>query len=90
MARHSDLVELIRLNTNLTNALEEIKILIGVLPVCCACGIIRDDSESEPGGGVWVKMDEYLIERAHARISHTYCPQCLLKAKESIKDGSPG
>ena len=80
MARHHDLMEMRRLNKELKNAFEEIKTLKGVLPMCCVCGVIRDDSKSAFGKGVWMKMDQYIVEKTSAEVSHTYCPKCYQKA----------
>lgn len=82
MARHHDLMEMRRLNMELQNALDNIKTLKGILPMCCVCGVIRDDSKSELGKGVWKKMDQYIIEKTSAKVSHTYCPKCYNKAME--------
>ena len=80
MARHHDLMEMRRLNKDLQNALDEIKTIKGILPVCCACGIIRDDTGVERGKGVWKKLDQYIVEKTSAEVSHTYCPKCYQKA----------
>lgn len=82
MARHQDLMEMRQLNKKLQNALEEIKTLKGFLPVCCVCGIIRDDTGCEHGKGVWMKMDQFIVKKTRAKISHTYCPECYKKAME--------
>ncbi|AGF77442.1 hypothetical protein UWK_00868 [Desulfocapsa sulfexigens DSM 10523] len=66
MALHQNLMEVRRLNTNLQKALDEIKILKGVLPICCYCGEIRDNTEVEPGKGPWIRMDEYINKRTSA------------------------
>jgi len=48
-----------------------------ILPVCSVCGRIRDDSHTEPGKGTWGSLEEYVQHHSAARISHTFCPECL-------------
>lgn len=47
-----------------------------VLPVCCACGKIRDDTSTEHGRGAWRKLEEFLIDHSDASLSHTFCRDC--------------
>jgi DNA-binding NarL/FixJ family response regulator len=73
MARHADLVELRRLNADLQQALAEVKTLTGLLPICCGCKKIRDDT------GYWEQVEVYVMKRTEAKFSHGYCPTCLEK-----------
>jgi len=59
----------------------ELKILKGILPLCCVCGLIRDDTGVEQGKGEWLKVDKFISKKTDAYISHSYCPECLKKAK---------
>lgn len=86
MARHEDMKRLRSLNQELTKALGEIKILKGVLPLCCVCGVIRDDTGVERGKGKWMKMDSYITEKTEAKISHTYCPECYNETVKQINN----
>jgi hypothetical protein len=61
-------------------ALAEIKTLRGILPVCCVCGLIRDDTGVERGKGEWMKVDKFVIQKTDVQVSHTYCPLCYKKA----------
>jgi PAS domain S-box-containing protein len=47
-----------------------------ILPVCCVCGKIRDDSSTEHGKGEWGKLDDYVRRHSEAQFSHTFCPDC--------------
>lgn len=62
-----------RLISELTHALEEIKTLQGLLPVCSFCKNIRDDQ------GYWNSMESYLSARADVEFSHGLCPDCAKK-----------
>ena len=59
-----------------------------LLPVCCLCGLIRDDTRVPPGLDCWLTQRTYLethgvnpTEIAH---THTYCPECFRKAQETV------
>jgi PleD family two-component response regulator len=58
----------------------ELKTLRGILPFCCICGLIRDDTGVEHGNGKWVKVDKYVTQKTDAQVSHSYCPKCMENA----------
>ncbi len=60
-------------NQNLKKALEEIKTLHGILPICAACKKIRDDD------GCWSQIEEYIQKHTDADFSHGICPECARK-----------
>lgn len=84
LARHNDMVELRKVNLELSKALKEIKTLRGILPMCCVCGLIRDDTGVEPGMGAWMKVDTFVHRKTDAKVSHGYCPKCFEKAMEGL------
>lgn len=51
-----------------------------LLPICSSCRRIK---RSGPSGDTWSTLEEFLKGYAHASLSHTYCPDCLKKVKES-------
>ena len=55
----------------LREALRTVKQLRGMLPICCYCKKIRDDSN------YWKQVEEYLHERSDAEFTHGICPDCL-------------
>lgn len=57
----------------LKSALDEIKTLKGILPLCSFCKKIRNDA------GVWVEVDTYIHQHSEADISHSICPECVEK-----------
>ena len=73
MARHNDLMALRQSNAKLERALEEIKTLQGILPMCSYCKDIRNDE------GFWECVETYLSKHSDALLSHTLCPKCLKK-----------
>lgn len=75
-------LELQSSNNNLQKALDEIHTLKGILPVCCYCKNIRDDTGTERGKGAWMRMEEYLYNKTGTDVSHGCCPDCFEKHKD--------
>jgi AmiR/NasT family two-component response regulator len=80
-ARFKDLVELRRLNAQLQDALNRVKALQGLLPICASCKRIRDDR------GYWHQVDDYMREHGDMEFTHAYCPDCLTRL---YSDGGSG
>jgi hypothetical protein len=66
-------LSLLDMNEQLKNALAELKVLRGMLPICCNCKNIRDDK------GYWNKIESYIQEHSEAEFSHGICPDCAKK-----------
>jgi YesN/AraC family two-component response regulator len=64
---------------------KKIKIYETILPVCCLCKKIRDDSGKEHGKGEWFNFDEFLHKKTGILPSHGYCPECAAKTKEEMQ-----
>ena len=54
----------------LVKAMEEIKVLSGLLPICASCKKIRDDK------GYWNQIEAYIQEHSEAKFSHSICDEC--------------
>ncbi len=54
----------------LENALVQVKLLQGILPICSYCKDIRNDQN------YWQKLDIYVTEHSEAKFSHSICPTC--------------
>ena len=54
----------------LRNALDRVKTLSGLLPICSSCKKIRDDQ------GYWNSVEGYLRQRADVDFTHGICPDC--------------
>src|SRR6266700_3975489 len=65
-----------RLLTELHHALAEAKCLSGMLPICCRCKKIRDDT------GYWQQIEDYVRQHSGADFTHGYCPECAKAAQE--------
>lgn len=59
-----------RIIVELREALEEVKTLGGLLPICANCHSIRDDT------GYWNRLEMFIQDRSDARFSHDICPKC--------------
>ncbi len=57
----------------LRDALEHIKTLQGILPICSFCKKIRDDQ------GYWDQVEVYITKHSNAEFSHGICPECMKK-----------
>jgi hypothetical protein len=60
-----------RLEKELTDAQGEVRLLSGLLPICSGCKRIRD----EDGG--WQPIEGYISHRSEAKFTHGICPDCL-------------
>ncbi len=51
-------------------ALNKVKTLSGLLPICASCKKIRNDK------GYWEQIETYIANRSEAEFSHGICPEC--------------
>ncbi|MGD1045430.1 MAG: two-component regulator propeller domain-containing protein [Bacteroidota bacterium] len=66
-------IERERLITELQNAIADIKVLSGLVPICSNCKKIRDDK------GYWTQLEGYIQAHTEAKFSHGVCPECMKK-----------
>ncbi len=59
-----------RLNGELQAALERVRTLEGIIPICSKCKQVRDDD------GYWTQVERYISEHTKAMFSHGLCPHC--------------
>jgi hypothetical protein len=72
-----------KLNEDLVAALEKVKLLQGILPICCSCKKIRNKN------GNWEKLETYIPQHSEADFTHGICPECREKLyPELYKKGS--
>jgi sigma-B regulation protein RsbU (phosphoserine phosphatase) len=69
----------------LEEALQHVRSLQGLLPICMHCKKIRDE------GQIWRRMEAYIEDHSTAKFSHALCDECLAKyypdnAEEDEKD----
>jgi len=51
-------------------ALTNVKLLQGLLPICCYCKKIRNDQN------YWEQVDSYISDHSEAQFTHGICPEC--------------
>ena len=54
----------------LQEALDNIKTLRGLLPICASCKKIRDDN------GYWNQIESYISKHSNVNFTHGICPEC--------------
>ena len=59
----------------LTRALEDVRQLTGLLPICAWCKKIRDDK------GYWSQIENYVASHSGVVFSHGICPECAAKIR---------
>ena len=57
--------------SKLQEALDEVKTLRGIVPICSHCKKIRDDR------GFWNQVEVYVHDHSEAQFSHGICPECI-------------
>ncbi len=60
-------------NRSLEDYIKELKVLRGIVPVCCSCSKIRDNE------GQWHVMEEYIEQHSEAQFTHCICNSCKEK-----------
>jgi sigma-B regulation protein RsbU (phosphoserine phosphatase) len=56
---------------DLEEAIEHIKTLKGIIPICCNCKKVRNDK------GFWQQVEVYVSNHTGAEFSHSLCVDCL-------------
>jgi AmiR/NasT family two-component response regulator len=69
-ARFNDMTALRRANEALQKALDEVKTLQGILPICSSCRKVRDDD------GYWHEVEVYVEQHSELEFSHGLCELC--------------
>lgn len=68
-----------KLILKLKDALDRIKALSGLVPICANCKKIRDDK------GYWNELEGYIQKHSDAEFSHSLCPDCVEKLYPDLK-----
>lgn len=68
-----------RLIHELREALENVRRLRGLLPICAYCKKIRDDK------GYWNQLEAYLSEHSEVSFTHGICPDCAKRIQEELR-----
>lgn len=71
VVKHSAAQSQKMLISRLQKALEEVKTLSGLLPICASCKRIRNEED-----GSWQPIEDYIASHSEADFSHGICPEC--------------
>ena len=71
------LLELRRVSGRMAAALERVRTLHGLLPICAWCKRIRDDK------GYWSPVETHVHQHSGADFTHGICPDCLKKERQN-------
>ncbi len=66
-------IEKDKLIVELKDAIDKVKTMSGLLPICSSCKKIRDDK------GYWNQIESYIRSHSNANFSHSICPACAKK-----------
>ncbi|MBF0559178.1 MAG: response regulator [Nitrospirae bacterium] len=69
-----------QLTNDLRNALDKVKLLSGMLPICASCKKIRNDQ------GYWEQVEVFIRDHSEAEFSHGICPECVKKLYPDYSD----
>jgi K+-sensing histidine kinase KdpD len=59
-------------------ALEHVRVLSGLLPICASCKKIRDR------GGSWQQLEAYIRSHSEAEFTHGLCPDCAREYESQL------
>ncbi|NLF96569.1 MAG: hypothetical protein GX569_07510 [Candidatus Riflebacteria bacterium] len=62
-----------KVELDLSAAIDEVRTLRGIVPICTSCKKIKDEK------GSWSLVEEYVRAHSHAEFSHGMCPDCMKK-----------
>ncbi len=68
-----------KLVQQLRDALAQVRVLSGLLPICAACKRIRNDQ------GYWAEVDTYIEAHSAVQFSHGICPECAADVRSKMK-----
>jgi len=72
-----------RLVTELRTALEGMKTLRGLIPICAQCKKVRNDK------GYWQQVESYLGDHSEAEFTHGLCPGCTTHLQDEFEQVVP-
>src|SRR4051812_1400910 len=64
----------------LQDAMANVKVLHGLLPICSYCKRIRGDDQ------YWTQVESYIADRSDAQFSHGICPPCATVLEREIEE----
>jgi hypothetical protein len=68
------------LSRKVTEALANVRVLRGLIPICMSCKRIRSDK------GFWEQIEAYIRAHSEADFSHGICPECVRELYPEFAD----
>jgi hypothetical protein len=68
--------------TTLGEILDDLSRASDLVPICASCKRIREPAQQ------WRPVEQFIADRSHVRLSHTYCPSCYAKAMSTLDGGA--
>lgn len=62
-------------------AMEDVKVLRGLLPICSSCKRIKDEK------GYWKRIEGYIRDHSEADFTHSLCEECAVKLYPQLFNG---
>ena len=72
-----------KLATRVEEALQDVAVLDGLLPICGTCRKVRDDQ------GYWTQVEAFLDSHSEASFTHGLCPSCAEQAMRELEETAP-
>ena len=69
-----------RLLVELREAMDNVKALQGLIPMCAHCKKVRND------GGYWEKVEVFINSQTGRQLTHGYCPECYIEALKELEE----
>lgn len=69
-----EITERVKAERQLRRAIERVRTLSGLIPICMHCKSVRND------GGFWEQVETYVREHSDAEFTHAICPDCMERA----------
>lgn len=71
-----EITDRVRAERELRDAMDRVRTLSGLIPICMHCKNVRNDS------GFWDQVETYVGEHSMAEFTHAICPECMKRALE--------
>jgi tetratricopeptide (TPR) repeat protein len=73
-----------RAHRDLQQAMDQIRTLRGLLPICSSCKKIRND------GGYWIEVESFVRDHSDAEFTHGICPGCAERLYPEMRTAGAG
>jgi tetratricopeptide (TPR) repeat protein len=68
-----------RAHRDLQRAMDQVRALRGLLPICSSCKKIRNDE------GYWIEVESFVRDHSEATFTHGICPECVSRLYPGVR-----